>query len=273
MNKNTFNATKRESTLQSNQLNTFRDRFEQGLKEVELPFQGWDFGYITDSGRVQSGILPWSYGTMAKKYMHDAKRMMDMGTGGGEFLSSLIPLPAYTCATEAYPPNIAIAEDRLRPLGVKVYSITDDSQLPFTDGAFDLVLNRHESYDPQEVNRVLSDGGIFLTQQVGWSDCREINEQLDIPMPTEYADWELDFAVDQLLDNGFHIKEKHEAAPVQRFYDIGTLVYYLKTIPWQVPDFTVDRYRDSLWKIHLEIEQNGFCEAKQKRFIIIAMKK
>jgi len=32
-----------------------------------------------------------------------------MGTGGGEFLASLAPLPMHTSATEAYPPNVEIA--------------------------------------------------------------------------------------------------------------------------------------------------------------------
>lgn len=273
MNMNTLNTKNTMSKMQAGQLDGITKRFEQGLKEAEQPFHGWDFGYITDSDRLQSGVLPWSYGAMARRYMQATERMMDMGTGGGELLSSLLPLPAYTCATEGYLPNIAVAEDRLQPLGVEVYPVTDDSQLPFADEAFDLILNRHESYDPREVRRVLSQGGVFLTQQVGWSDCREINDRLGIPMPREYADWELDFAADQLLECGFHIMEKQEAAPVQRFYDIGALVYYLKTIPWQVPDFTVERYREALWQIHLEIEQHGFWEVKQKRFIMAAVKK
>lgn len=267
--KNTINTS---SMMPAEQLAAMKERFEQGLKEAEQPFHGWDFGYITDSGRMQSGVLRWSYDEMARSCMNDAKRMLDMGTGGGELLSSLHPLPPYTCATEGYAPNIAIAKDRLSPLGVNVYPVTDDSQLPFADGEFDLILNRHESYNPREVWRLLSEGGVFLTQQVGWSDCREINDRLGIPMPSDYAGWELDFAVDQMVRNGFHIWDQREATPVQRFYDIGALVYYLNTIPWQVPDFTVERFREPLWEIHLEMERHGFWEVQQKRFIIGATK-
>ena len=36
--------------------------------------------------------------------------------------------------------------------------------MPWGDGEFDLVMNRHESYDLAEVARVLSPGGLFLTQ-------------------------------------------------------------------------------------------------------------
>lgn len=249
-----------------------KEVFEQGLQEADQPFSGWDFSYVTGSNRLQSGMLPWSYGTMARRLLNQTERMLDMGTGGGEMLSRLLPLPPYTCATEGYLPNIPIAEERLQPLGVKVFPVTDDSQLPFEDEEFDLILNRHESYEEQEVRRILSAEGLFLTQQVGWSDCREINDRLGIPMPADYAGWELDRAVVQLEQCGFRILEAREAAPAQRFYDIGALVYYLKTIPWQVPDFKVQYFREQLMEIHMEMEQHGFWEVQQKRFVILAAK-
>ncbi|MGO4732619.1 class I SAM-dependent methyltransferase [Paenibacillus sp. 2KB_22] len=248
------------------------ERYEQGVQEAERPFSGWDFSYVTGSERLQSGMLPWSYGTIARRLLSQTERMLDMGTGGGEMLSRLLPLPPYTCATEGYLPNIPIAEERLQPLGVKVLPVTDDSQLPFEDGEFDLILNRHESYDELEVRRILSVGGLFLTQQVGWSDCREINDRLGIPMPADYAGWELNRAVFQLEQSGFRIIEQHEAAPAQRFYDIGALVYYLKTIPWQVPDFKEQHFREQLMEIRMEMEQYGFWEVQQKRFVILAVK-
>ncbi len=70
--------------------------------------------------------------------------MLDMGTGGGEFLSSLAPFPPYTCATEAYPPNVPIAKARLEPLGIEVFQISEDNFLPIPDNTLDLVINRHE---------------------------------------------------------------------------------------------------------------------------------
>ena len=54
----------------------------------------------------------------------------------------------------------------------------------------------------------------------------------------------------ELEENGFTILEAKEAFPFQRFYDIGAIVYYLKAIPWQIPDFTVERYYEELYRIH-----------------------
>ena len=42
----------------------------------------------------------------------------------------------------------------------------EDKPLPFADNSFDLVLNRHDSYDVNEVRRVLKPGGYFITQDV-----------------------------------------------------------------------------------------------------------
>jgi len=93
--------------------------------------------------------------------------LLDMGAGGGEFLASLMPLPIHTCATEGYEPNVSVARTLLQPLGVKVFRYEDDDNLPFDDEEFELIINRHESYSPKEVFRLLKPGGYFITQQVG----------------------------------------------------------------------------------------------------------
>lgn len=57
----------------------------------------------------------------------------------GEFLSRL-PFPKQTFATESYVPNVNIAKNRLEPLGITVKQITSDSDLPFDDEIFTLLL-------------------------------------------------------------------------------------------------------------------------------------
>lgn len=240
------------------------------LKETEKEFRGWDFSYIEETGRMQSGMLSWSYGSIVIPYMKRVKRMLDMGTGGGEFLSKLQPyFPEKIIATEGYEPNIPIAMNRLKPLGVDVRQIFNDNELPFQDNTFDLIINRHESYSPKELRRILKDGGIFITQQVGGRDAIEINEILGAPM-NEYFSWDLQFAVDDLKNNGFEILFHKEEFPPLRFYDIGAFVYYLKAIPWQVEDFSIDKYKGKLFEIHSFMKEKGYFEVKQHRFIIIA---
>ena len=244
--------------------------FSSFIKQADEPFVGWDFSFISETGRMKSELLSWSYGSIAATLVQSAKSMLDMGTGGGEFLSKLRPLPSTVYATEGYLPNVPIAKERLTPLGVKVVQIDNDEILPFETGKFDLIINQHESFSPKEVRRMISKDGIFLTQQVGGLDCIEINEHLRVPINEEFIDWNLTLALKGIQENNFEILKGIEEFPIQRFYDIGALVYYLKAIPWQVPGFEISKFKDELYTIHKIIEQMGYFDVKQHRFIIVA---
>ncbi|PGK42832.1 SAM-dependent methyltransferase [Bacillus anthracis] len=242
------------------------------LESANTHFSGWDFSFISETGRMKSEPLSWSYGSTAFQLMQHAESMLDMGTGGGEFLSMLQPFPSNIYATEGYAPNVPIARKKLEPLGVTVAEVTDDTALPFQDEQFDFIMNQHESYSASEVNRILSPNSIFLTQQVGSLDCAELNEQLGTPLNSEFTSWSLETACSTLMENGFTILEAKEEFPFQRFYDIGAIVYYLKAIPWQIPDFTVEGYFEELYRIHEIILQKGYFNVKQHRFIIKAIR-
>lgn len=246
--------------------------FNQLLEDSNTAFTGWDFSFIEDTGRVQSELLPWSYGSKARKYLFGAKSLLDMGTGGGEFLSKLLPLPDYTVATESYLPNVPVARKRLAPLGVELVQIKEDDQLPFMDESFEVILNKHESYDVTEVRRVLKQNAIFLTQQVGGTDCAELNQLLGAPINPMYQKWNFQTAAEELKEQ-FTVLESAEAFPSMRFYDIGAVIYYLKAIPWQVPRFSVDAYREALYELHLIIEKKGFLDVRQHRFLLAARPK
>ncbi|MFK4300483.1 hypothetical protein ABH892_000575 [Paenibacillus sp. RC254] len=243
--------------------------FIQLLDHYKQSFAGWDFSFISDTGRVASEPLDWSYASKAMTLIHSSTAMLDMGTGGGELLSRLRPFPEIVCATEAYAPNIPVAKERLEPLGVRVMAIDDDDSLPLDDNGFDLVLNKHEAFSPAKVRRILRSGGMFLTQQVGGLDCVGINDRLGAPY-SEYADWSLSQAITGLKSNGFEIVEQREQFPIQRFFDIGALVYYLKAIEWQIADFQPERYIEQLYGLHLDIQRDGYWDVKQHRFLIHA---
>src|SRR3954451_17827110 len=129
--------------------------FEAMLAHAGGPMEGWDFSYLLRTERMTSEQLPWSYGSLVIAAMADGRSMLDMGTGGGEFLSALRPLPPDTQATEGWAPNIPIARERLEPLGSAGRRFaSQDDPLPFPDDSFDLIINRHEFYDSAEVLRV-----------------------------------------------------------------------------------------------------------------------
>jgi SAM-dependent methyltransferase len=140
---------------------------ESWRREEAQPFIGWDFSYL--AGRMIEEQPPWSYMERAAALMERASAVIDMDTGGGERLLELRPhWPEKVVATEAYPPNFKLATARLAPYGVAVVDVplSETDPMPFAAGEFDLALNRHASFNPAEVARILAPGGAFLTQQV-----------------------------------------------------------------------------------------------------------
>lgn len=136
-------------------------------EEVEAAFEGWNFSRLTETGRMQEAPLSWNYPSVVRQKMKGIHSMLDMGTGGGELLSRLAPLPDQTYATEGYSPNVDVARARLEPLGVKVIPADGEDVLPLPDQSLELIINRHESYAPAELYRLLKPEGLFITQQVG----------------------------------------------------------------------------------------------------------
>ncbi len=204
--------------------------------------------------------------------MQGADTMLDMGTGGGEFLSELSPRPKHIYATESYPPNIPVAERHLEPLGIEVRSFDHDERLPFERDQFDLVINRYESFSPAELKRILKPGGSFITEQVGGRDNEKVNEALGAQSMHEHYDWSLNKAVCSLKQNSLRIIDAHEEYPITQFHDIGAVVYFLRAIPWQIPDFRVAAYKEKLLELHHRIEQEGCFVVNSHRFLIVAEK-
>ncbi len=57
-----------------------------------------------------------------------------------------------------------------------------------------------------------------------------------------------------------------------RFYDVGAIVYYLKAISWQIPDFSVEKYFDRLEAIQAVIDKQEYIDFTRHRFLIVAQK-
>ncbi len=245
--------------------------FEHYLTESEKTFEGWDFSYITSNGRMKDSPISWDYTDLIQKAIKNSTSLLDMGTGGGEYLSSLSDLPSFTCATEGYEPNVQIAKNRLEPLGIKVFQVIDDNSLPFENDTFDLIINRHEAYSAKEIMRILKPGGVFITQQVGGENDKEFNEWFNVP-ESEYSYWNLEYALKECDEVGLSIQMAHEDKVYTSFQDVGAIIYYLKAIPWQIPDFSVENYKEQLQKAHDLISKKGPFKSICHRFIITAMK-
>ena len=195
--------------------------------------------------------------------------MLDLDTGGGELLASLAPPAGRTVAVEGWAPNVDVATHRLAPLGVEVVAAQAADRLPLPDRTFDLVLNRHGRLCAPEIARVLRPGGRLLTQQVGSDDCTDLNTALDAP-PTHPTPWNLAIATAALTAAGLRVVDAQEARPTLTFADIGAVVFHLRMVAWQVPDFDLRRYDGPLRRLHAAIQRDGHCRVRTHRFLLVA---
>jgi SAM-dependent methyltransferase len=254
--------------------------FEAHISEaINAPFSGWDFSWL--AARSTPGSLPWSYSRELARRAQAARSMLDMGTGGGERLARLSPRPEMTVATEAWPPNVPVSAGRLRPLGIAVVQdegapdnedqgAADRGRLPFRDGAFDLVANRHEAFLAAEVRRVLAPGGTFVTQQVDSHSFDDLYRLLGLRAPSQPDSW-LPLARQQVQDAGLAVQAAVRSEESQEFHDVGAVVYYLRAVSWAIPEFSLDAYLTQLRAAH-EAAEIWPARIRQRRFLLIATK-
>jgi SAM-dependent methyltransferase len=254
--------------------------FDELITEaLAAPFSGWDFSWL--SGRSAVGRLPWSYQREVGRRAAVTDTMLDMGTGGGERLSGLAARAARTVATEAWPPNVPVAAGRLSPLGIPVIqdegAPNNDSQagadrgrLPFRDGAFGLVANRHEAFVAAEVARVLAPGGVFITQQVDCHSYDELYTYVGLPVPEQPVSW-LPLALQQVNDAGLTVQGAARGAERHEFGDVGALVYYLRVVGWAIPNYSLDTCAAALRAAHNEPERWP-ASFQQRHFLLVASK-
>lgn len=243
------------------------------LHEEEIAhIKGWDFSHIIERYEEEQD-LPWNYRDIINKYRNNDSKILDIDTGGGEFLLSLNHPHCHLSATENYPDNVALCEKELKTLGIDFKRADGSGDLPFEDKSFDIVINRHGDFNVSELYRVLKDGGIFTTEQVGAENDRELvelllNTKVDLPFPNQY----LNIVSESFIKAGLHILEEEEAYRPIKFFDVGALVWFARILEWEFPDFSVLECLDNLYKAQELLEQNGVVEGLIHRYLIVVQK-
>lgn len=244
---------------------------DQWKHEEQEPFAGWNFSHL--AGRMREDQPPWSYDKRAVERMRHASSLLDMDTGGGERLLELQPhWPRTVVATEHYPPNLLLATERLAPFDVQVFDVdtTETGSMPFVDGAFDLMLNRHGAFNPREVARILAPEGVFLTKQVHGLWGHDLLAAFGALPPWPNATPK--HSVLLLRDAGMDIVDLHDWRGHLRFADVGAIVYYLKALPWLVPYFSVDTHLSHLQALQARLDRGEELIFESRTYLIEAHK-
>ena len=241
---------------------------EQSIAHIH----GWDFSHL--AGRyTEETDLPWDYQRIILDDLTPDMKLLDVDTGGGEFLLSLHHPYANTSAAESYPPNVQLCKETLLPLGIDFRAGDGQDVLPFADASFDRIINRHGDFNVADIRRMLKRGGHFITEQVGAENDRELVELLlgetALPFPEQY----LEIARRKFCDAGFTILDAQECWRPIKFYDVGALVWFAHIIEWEFPGFSVERCREQLLHAQLLLKRNGCIEGRIHRFMLVCEKR
>jgi SAM-dependent methyltransferase len=240
-------------------------------EEAAAHIHGWDFSHI--HGRyAEETDLPWNYGEIIKTYLNVDDKLLDIDTGGGEFLLSLNHPANKTCATECYLPNVELCQKTLIPLGINFKKACDCSMLPFKDEEFDIIINRHGDFDIQEIYRILKKGGLFVTEQVGENNDRELVNLLLPGIPKPFNGLNLEEQSKNFQKANFTILRGEEAYRPIRFLDIGALIWFAKIIEWEFPDFSVEKCYKELLQAQKILENTGSVDGTIHRYLMVAQK-
>lgn len=250
-----------------------RNRLKEIWKEEEklAHIKGWDFSHI-DGRYDEEKDLPWNYEKIVRHYLNDNSEILDYDTGGGEFLLSLNHPFFKTSATEGYKPNIKLCKEKLLPLGINFKACDNPSDIPFNDESFDLIINRHGEFDAKELYRLLKKGGVFVTEQVGSDNDRDLVNMVLPNNKKPFKNLNLNTQRNVFENVGFRILKAKEAYRPIKFYDIGAFVWFAHIIEWEFVGFSVDRCFEQLLKMQSIINEKGVLEGTIHRYLIVAKK-
>ena len=93
-------------------------------EEQKAHIVGLYFWYIENRFESEENSLPWDLSNVISKYRKNNDILLDIDTGGGEFLLSLGHPYELACATEGFSPNVELCwEEPNVELAVKILFI------------------------------------------------------------------------------------------------------------------------------------------------------
>jgi Methyltransferase domain len=137
-----------------------QQELDELLSDV-TPRRGWDFS----SMRVLRQPVPWDYQNVVRNFLRPADEVLDVGTGGGERLSSFAASFRRGLGIDSDPDMIRLARQS-SAAGNLEFRVCSD-RLETIAETFDVIINRHAPVNVAAVTAHLKPGGYFVTQQVG----------------------------------------------------------------------------------------------------------
>lgn len=198
--------------------------------------------------------------------------VLDIGTGGGERLLNLADSVLLAVGIDLSQEMIKKAQNNCTIQNVRFAEMPADNLL-FPDQFFDVITCRHAPFFAKEVERVLKQGGTFLTQQVSEGDKINLKQAFGRGQAFEIADGTLKERYRSAVeDAGFDQIQVHDIEEVEYYQRPEDLIFLLKHTPI-IPNF--GEQEDDwiiLEKYITEHQTEQGIKTNTKKFLIVARK-
>lgn len=232
---------------------------------------GWDFSEVNP--RIEASPNKWNFLEVIKDYVDKDTVLLDIGTGGGEFLLKVARSVGRAYGIDNQESMIETAKKNLDEAEIYnvEFGVASSEKLPFKDESFDVVICRHAPFSGEEVARALTTNGLFITQQVRENDKENIKKVFGRGQAYgEETDALLDESVETLKEAGLEII-KRDIYDITEYYSLEDLVFLLKWTPI-IPDFDGEKDRKNLEKLEEKYRTGKEIKTNASRFLIIAKK-
>ncbi len=232
---------------------------------------GWNFD---DAHYVSVGIK-WDFYQIVKENCKKNYRLLDIGTGGGEKILKIASKVKQVVGIDLSQEMIKVANKNLikSKLQNTEFMVTDARKIPFPNDFFDIISCRHSDFSVCEVHRLLSKGGIFLTQQVSESDKHNLKNFYGRGQNISVKDrTAMERYCKCLKKAGFLNIKTYEYDAIEYYKTPKDLIFLLEHAPI-IPNF--GKYSADYQKLDNFIKQNTTkrgIKTNSKRYMIIAQK-
>jgi ubiquinone/menaquinone biosynthesis C-methylase UbiE len=200
---------------------------------------------------------------------------LDIGTGGGEALLTIAEAALLLVGIDHSVGMIETAHANLAESSKSNVRILhmDAAKIDFPDHFFNIVSNRHCSFNTIEVARILASGGFFLTQQVSEDDKFNIKRALARGQSFGVQDGTLkNRCIAELHQAGFNDIQSLDYNATEYYQSYEDLMFLLKHTPI-IPHFGENENDFALLaKFISENQTDKGIRTNSKRFMIIAKK-
>lgn len=232
---------------------------------------GWDFSKVKS---VSEGVK-WDFYHEVTQVCKQSDLLLDIGTGGGEAVLSIADSALLLVGIDLSTGMIETATNNLKKSNksnVRFLQM-EAEKLHFPENFFNVVSCRHSGFCAKEINRVLVDDGVFLTQQVSESDKLNIKQAfrrgqaLGIKTGTLKNQY-----ITELSEAGFTDIQSFEYSATEYYQTPEDLIFLLKHTPI-VPSFGETEMDFYILQEFIEENQTDRgIRTNSDRFMIVARK-